>query len=515
MPAEPTSLEQDAVDFAITGRPITDVDKILNMLVNPRECRDLIRYNNGTNGAPTLMYKPQNDFTYDYTTVASSASQQIPGNEAFFVLRKDVVCPLIFFNANPAVGTWIYNWRDISTKTIQFLTPTGFTTCLSPYWGNSDPAATFVPHGAILPAFRSKKSPYRYMWADHWTRAAPSSADGVFVITTVNAADAATNVVTGYFVNLYEWDGTQDRYVSTTSVAIGTSAANITIPNRGGYFRIEALNQDTGLAGCHVSSSGTVPVFAHVSVDNLSQIQSTVTAERLLTVAMKITNASADGFRAGMLYSADVYNGQVWQSLNLGSIQVGALLSVRTRPARNGFYGFPRIEIDDDFEMVNQLANYTNLLNRGDFDGEVYADLDQDTPYKVVSFIIPPPGTFPTDRFFNVELTSIIEGMGNTDLIAPQFGDATPQQWQAAVLLMSSIPSDYENITHWRDILAAIGKVGEVVTPALATQLRTQPNAVAQFLGNVVAPVVQAGFSSLKGLKRKKKNPPMGMIQQV
>lgn len=505
VPSEPTSNE----DLAVLSRPETKVDEIVMMLANPRQARQMVRFSDEGTGAPTLLFKPQNDFTYDYTT--ATVDKQIPAREAMFVLRKDAVVPLIYYDANTAAATWTYAWRNQRTQTVNNPV-TGGLNYIEPYCGNS--IGAFSPHGSVLPAFKTKHNSHRYMWVDGTSGGASNIG-----FETRNNAGAAVNVPAGeaVVVKIYKWDFAQDSYVGTVYIAAGASTGNFPITTTGGYYRVEmyyselvAPTPGTSVQNFWVGSSGTTACFCHPPINNLNNIAESVSAERVLTSSIKISNASSPGFAAGMIYEADVYNGQPWTTLSQGSAQVGRLDSLQTRPAAKGYYGFCRVENLDDFDMRRQMS-INGLVNEAVNSQEIYGDLDHDAPYKVVVFILPPPGTFPSDRFLNVELTTVLEAMGNTDLVEPEYPDASPEQWEAALIVFSSIPSGYENPTHWRDILAAIGKVGATVTPALAEQLRTITTghpllvALAQFGGNVSLPLIEKGFQALQKLKKRKK----------
>ena len=504
MPQEPTTSD----DIAILARPQSKVDEIVMMLANPRQARQMVRFSDDGTGAPTLLFKPQTDFTYDYTSAV--ADKQIPAREAMFILRKDAVVPLIYFDCNTAAALWNYTWYNQASND-NIIPIGGGHNYVEPY--NAHAVSAYAPHGAVLPAFKTRHNSHRYIYVDG-TSAAPSA---LTVVTRDNTA-ATTPVPAGQnvIVRIYQWDFAQDELAGTIYIPAGSSTGAFSI-TRGGYYRCEVFYSElvaptpgTSIQSIFIGTSGTSGVFCHQTINNVNNIAESVSSERVLTSTIKISNASAPGFAAGMIYEADVYNGQPWPTLNQGSAQVGALDSVQTRPAAKGYYGFCRVENLDDFDMRRQMS-INGLANQGVNSQEIYGDLDHDAPYKVVSFILPPPGTFPTDRFLNIELTTVLEAMGNTDLVEPEYPDTSPEQWEAALLIFSSIPSGYENPTHWRDILAAIGKVGATVTPAVAEHLRSITTghpllvALAQFGGNVTLPILEKGFQALTKLKKRKK----------
>lgn len=498
-------MDSDVAALSEALKPETIVDDIVQMLANPRQTRRMVRYASVGTGAPTLLFKPQNDFTLDYT--AAVTDKQIPSREVMFILRRDPVCPLIYFQNNPSNLAWSYEWYSRENNNAQF--PVGLgNNKLQVYNAHDTGVAGFSPHGTVEPAFKASSTPDRYIWVDH------QGGTGIIFVQAADGAGAPVNVPAGKLVyfKVYQWDGSQDKYVGQQTIAAGTSGTNFSVPERGGYMRVEFFNgDDTGvIENCLVTSSGSCSTWCHPSINNVNNIAESISSERVITSTIKISNASAPGFAAGMIYEADVYNGQPWQTLDRGSQQVGALDSVQTRVAKNGYYGFCRVEGEDDFVMARNMS-VCALANQGSNSQEIYADLDDDSPYKVVVFILPPPGTFPSDRFLNIELTTVIEAMGNTDLVEPEAPVATPAQWAAALLIFASIPSGYENPTHWRDILAAIGKVGTAVTPRIAEFLRGIQDghplvvAAAQAGGNFVLPLVNEGFKGLQALKRKKK----------
>lgn len=496
-------------DLAALARPQTKVDEIVMMLANPRQARQMIRFSDEGTGAPTLLFKPQNDFTYDYTTAATD--KQIPSREEMFVLRKDAVVPLIYFNCNTAAAAWLYEWYSREYNTNYFPIGGG-QNYIEPYNAHDAGGAGFRPHGAVEPAFKTKHNSHRYIWVDGY--------GGLSTITVLPADNTGANIVVpagqSVIVKIFQWDFAQDQFVGSIYIAAGAATGNWVVP-AGGYYRLEVYYSElvaptpgTSVQSVLVRSGGTCATWCHPPINNLNNIAESVSSERVLTSTLKVTNASSPGFAAGMIYEADVYNGQPWTTLNQGSAQVGTLDSLQTRAAAKGYYGFCRVENLDDFDMRRQMS-INGLVNQGVNSQEIYGDLDHDAPYKVVVFILPPPGTFPSDRFLNVELTTVIEAMGNTDLVEPEFPDTSPEQWEAALLIFSSIPSGYENPTHWRDILAAIGKVGATVTPAIAEQLRGITTghpllvALAQFGGNVSLPLLETGFKALTKLKKRKK----------
>lgn len=505
MPSEPTSND----DIAVLSRPETKVDEIVMMLANPRQARQMIRFSDEGTGAPTLLFKPQNDFTYDYTT--ASVDKQIPAREEMFVLRKDAVVPLIYFNCNTAGTAWLYEWYSREYNANYFPIGGG-PNYIEPYDAHDAAGTNFRPHGSVEPAFKTKHNSHRYIWVDGF--------NNLSTITVLPGSNTGANIVVpagqALAVKIFKWDFAQDEYVGNIYIAAGAATGSWTVSS-GGYYRLEVFYTEiatptlgTSIQSVLVRSGGTCATFCHPAINNLNNIAESVSSERVLTSTLKVTNASSPGFAAGMIYEADVYNGQPWTTLNQGSAQVGGLDSLQTRPANKGYYGFCRVENMDDFDMRRQMS-INGLANDGVNSQEIYGDLDHDAPYKVVVFILPPPGNFPSDRFLNIELTTVIEAMGNTDLVEPEYPDTSPEQWEAALLVFSSIPSGYENPTHWRDILAAIGKVGATVTPAVAEQLRTITTghpllvALAQFGGNVSLPIIEKGFQALQKLKRRKK----------
>lgn len=505
-PDEPTTAEE----IALLSRPQTKVDEIVMMLANPRQARSMVRFSDEGTGAPTLLFKPQNDFTYDYTT--ATVDKQIPAREEMFVLRKDAVVPLIYFNCNTAASAWLYEWfsREYNSNIFPI---GGGQNYIEPYNAHDAGVAGFAPHGSVLPAFKTRHNSHRYIWVD--------GANSLSTITILPADNAGTNIPVpagqNLVVKIFQWDFAQDEFVGSVYIPAAATTASWTVPSGGGYFRLEVFYTEmvaptpgTSVQSVLIRSGGTCACWSHPAINNLNNIAESVSSERVLTSTLKVTNASSPGFAAGMIYEADVYNGQPWTTLSQGSAQIGALDSVQTRPAAKGYYGFCRVENLDDFDMRRQMS-VNGMANQGVNSQEIYGDLDHDAPYKVVSFILPPPGNFPSDRFLNIELTVVLEAMGNTDLVEPEFPDSSPEQWEAALYIFSSLPSGYENPTHWRDILAAIGKVGAAVTPEVANALRQITTghpllvAAAQFGGNVSLPILQKGFEALQTLKRKKK----------
>lgn len=496
-------------DIAVLSKPTGTVDDIVLMLANPRQSRKMVRFASAGSGAPTLLLKPSNDFTYDYTSAVND--KQIPAREAMFVLRRDSVVPLIYFQCNTAGLAWAYDWYSPATNNINFGIGPG-NNYINPYNAHDVGGAGFSPHGSVEAAMKSKRSPHRYIFVDR------SGGSGALLVTTADDTGSPVNVpaATAIIVKMYQWNGVEDILVSTTVIPAGSQTALIAAPDRGGYLRLEVFNSDiaaptpgTSVQNIQVHAAGTCGCWGHTSINNINNIAESLSAVRCLTSTLKVSNASSPGFAAGMVYEADVFNGQSWQTLDQGSQAVGGLDTVQTRPAAKGAYDFCRVENLDDFDMSPQMS-VNSLTNQGANSQQVFGDLDQDSPYKVIVFILPPPGNFPTDRFLNIELTSVIEGMGNTDLIEPEYPEASPEQWEAALLLFMSMPSGYENPTHWRDILAAIGKVGATVSPKIAEFLRSVQTghplvvAASQFGGNVFYPALTEGFKALQTLKRKK-----------
>lgn len=458
------------------------------------------------------MFKPQNDFTYDYST--ATVDKQIPAREAMFILRRDAVCPLIYFNCNTGGAAWAYNWNSKRSGTALFPVQGGLN-FLDPQNATDVGVAGYAPHGTTQVAMKSRLSDRRYIWIDSF------GGSGTVTFQTCDNAGNVINVpaTTAILIKAYYWNGVEEVQAGSAIIAAGSNSVVFTPVSRGGYIRFDLFNTEfvapvpgVSIQNVRISSTGTCGNWCHISINNLANIAQNLTAVRNITSTLKVTNASAPGFAAGVIYDADVYNGQPWQTLATGSAAVGLLQTVQTRPANKGYYGFCRVEDLDDFEMTSQMS-VTNLgaTNAGFPLNQQYGDLDQEAPYKVVTFILPPPGTFPSDRFVNIELSSVIEGMGNNDVVEPELPIASPEQWEAALLVFSSLPSGYENPTHWRDILAAIGKVGSSVTPEIADYLRSvqagHPLVVAasQFAGNVALPILTAGFRGLEKLKRKKK----------
>lgn len=499
-------------EIEVLARPQSKVDEIVMMLANPRQARQMVRFSDSGTGAPTLLFKAQSDFTYDYTS-ASAENKQLPSRETMFVCRRDAVVPLIYYNANAANAGWAYEWICQESGTAVFPITSG-QNYIEPRY--SHPSLAYAPHGQKLPAFKTKRNSHRYMWVDGC--AANPASILAFLPTDAAGVNIPVPAGTNIVVKIYKWDGHQDELVGTVYMPATTVRSTFGILTDGGYYRVEAFYTEmvaptpgTSIQGMGVSCSGTTANFCHISINNLDNIATSVSAERVLTSTLKVSNASAPGFAAGMIYDADVFNGQPWTTLSKGSAQIGELDTVQTRPAGKGWYGFARLENLDDLDMRTQMS-VNGLLNDGVASEEIYGDLDQDAPYKVAAFILPPPGAnFPSDRFLNIETTTVIEAMGNTDLVEPEYPDTSPEQWEAALLIFASIPSGYENPTHWRDILAAIGKVGATVTPVIAEHLRGITTghpllvAAAQFGGNISLPLFTKGFEALQKLKRKKK----------
>ncbi len=376
------------------------------------------------------------------------------------------------------------------TSTSVFTCNNNAPTVLIPRWAipngsvfSVTPADALAAHGAFLyPA--TDQAGNTYLWCD--------GDAGLLGRIQVLFSDPST-AAGEYTVEFFRWNGRcAVPYGVAVPESIGATNVNFPVPPGGAYmFPVVHVRRNTNVAStCQWGIHTTGGIWQHRAVSNIETIAPIANGIRVNSAAVKLQNNASVNDKNGKIISATVSTFIPWTNIASGYTAVSQLQGYVDRPADNGYYGFLVPDDDDD------LSNFNNDLCMESAVGIARSNttypLQERRPYKVIALEVP----IAVGRSFIWDVCHTIEYLTNKKMVEQGKSQQSPEQAQAAVAVLRSMASDYENPLHFGKILKTIGKYLPRVSATAASVLRMIPDQRSQNAANVFD-YLQPGFEDV------------------
>ncbi len=431
----------------------SDVGRILRALFLPKLHGNNFRL--ASEGAG--MTSAAANMSLSYTSPSwdtATANNQIPANDLMCFLFGNALRAFILFEHNPTGAAFTYVLQNCLGTGTAFALPLFNNTQIVPR--NALPTSVYRPHGDILFPGYDEAGNY-YVWCDNGTALGANTLE-----VNLNAGAAAT---TG-MVTWWRWDGKHAVLHDTTQFAIGQQLYPTRPPVGGAYMFVRVYNEDATITSCTVTITGTQGSWGHHPVSDITTLMTSAFGIRVNSAAVKAQNNASFNNKNGDFITVTVSKAIPWCQLGSGSDTLSGLQNYRERTADNGYYGVILPDSDEDVsEFYDDIA--ADPLRGGTINQFAFP-LSERRPYKAVGLTVP----IAAGRSFTFDVTHTIEYLTNVKLMGQDVSPVSEDSLKAAIVIASTMETDYENPSHWKDIVATIGKYIPQGAKTIASALR-------------------------------------------
>lgn len=465
----------------LMNMPNEPVSRLVRAFALPKEFSDGVRMASEGSGIKTATA----NLTSQYPTTTWSnavASTRIPATDMLFFLFNNILRSCVFFDHNPSAAVMTYGAQFSqggATQACPLLTRTKLQPRLF------TPSTAYRPHGDLL-----------FCGVDEAGDIYVPVDQGNSLFVTLAPAPTTTAGLVEFFL----WDGKKGILVNTQPFVAGQVNYPYTVPVSGEYYAA-VVNSDTSDKTAAYAINGFSPVWCHRPVSNVSTLLTQAGGVRVNFASTKTSNTANDQDKNGNLGSVTMSSAIPWRQYATGYQAFTELEGFVSRLAMKGNYVFNVPDSDNDIdEFYDDIAF-------GGFAGaisQVTYPLSERQPYKAVALTVPSAA----GRAFTFEVTHAIEYLTNVQLVERDISSFSPSQVSAAVQILRTMATDYDNDTHIGDILATIGKYLPRGAASLGKLLKVfsggnpRVNAVSDWLQDES---IQQFGDSLRTFKKKKK----------
>lgn len=437
----------------------SDVASILRALFLPKLYGDSFRL--ASEGAGMKSGCANMSLTYDTTNWENATSGNIlSGNNLMLFLFGNALRAYIQYVYNPGGDEYLYTVYAPDGGTTWPVFARSTTTIVPRYATTS---SLFQPHGPILFPGYDNAGNY-YLWIDSGNTGTDAAAYGLCV--TVPADPAVDNGV----IEWYYWDGQGPQrwnYVSLSTMAAPTTYG-CTPPPFGAYMFVRVTP-----AASSAWTSVTVQIrcnqdaYGHHPVADVQTLMTQAYGLRVNSASVKVQNDAAALYKSGKIISATVAKSRPWTSCEFNSIDdLTRFQNYRERTADKGYYGVILPDSDADVsEYYDDIC--TDSLRGGALVQAAYP-LSERRPYKVVGIQIDDQ----QGRSLTIDVTHTIEYLSNNKYVGQNTSAFSQESLKAAIVIASTMETDYENPTHWKEIVSTIASYIPAGAKALISALR-------------------------------------------
>lgn len=464
----------------------SDVGRILRALFLPKIYGDEFRL--ASEGAG--MKSAAADMSVNYSSGswdAATADNQIPAQDCMGFLMGNALRAFILFEHNPTGQVFTYVLQNCLGTGSSFALPLYNNTQIVPRYASGTSA--YLPHGPILFPGYDEAGNY-YEWADNGTALGTNSLD---VNLNVGAA-----VTTG-LVTWWRWDGKHAVLHDSQNFAVGQQLYTSRPPVGGAYMFVKVYNGDSTVTSCTVTINCSQGSWGHHPVSDITTLMTNAFGIRVNSASVKVQNNASALNRNGDFTTVTVSKSLPWCQIASGADNLSNLQNYRDRVADNGYYGVILPDSDEDvsefYDDICAASGRASTINQFAY------PLSERRPYKAIGLTVP----VAAGRSFTWDVTHTIEYITNNKLVGQGTSTVSEDSVKAAIVIASTMETDYENPTHWKEIVATIGKY----LPKAASVLTS----VARILGvDDVAGYIDSHGDSIESLsttlqsfKKKKK----------
>lgn len=362
----------------------------------------------------------------------------------------------IQYEHNPNGTVFTYNVLNVDGTTT-FPIPYSVATELIPRWAVS--ASAYQPHGNILfPGYDN--AGHYYLWVD-----SGNTTDRGLVVTF----SVPPVLADGGAIEWYVWSGKSEELWHTTTITTGVSSYSCAPPTQGAYMFVRVLMAEGILTQtATLSIVGSTNVFAHHSVSNIESLLQQAYGIRVNSAALRIQNDSSPLYRQGKMVSVTVSSHTSWTMFPpRGADYTTDWQGYRERTADTGYYGVLLPDSDDDISEFYDDIAASSISTAQSLNQAAYPLMER-RPWKMVAITIDEP----QGRSLTFDVTHTIEYLTNNKLVAQTVSNFSEESLTAAIVIASTMETDYENPVHWKRILSTIATYLPLGTKALVTALQ-------------------------------------------
>lgn len=424
----------------------------------------------------------------------ATVTKQLPASNTMGFLFANPCRAFVYYLPNTAAAVSRYDGQaayGLGTETF-YLPNAACITRLQPKGAIPSELDTLAAHGPYMPAGYDQAG-NSYLWADNF------SGEGTVEVNLQTPATLDATVVQFVF-----WNGRNESpWGAAISSTAGQTLFSVPAPAGGAYMSARVMNWEPAGGTCTLNVNTTGAIWAHRTVTNFDSIAPIANGIRVNSAAVKLQNSASIDNKNGKIISATVSKAISWTSIASGYNAVAQLQNYRDRTADNGYYGFLVPDDDNDVSDFYDDICTTALVTDPTFNCGY--PLSDRRPYKVIACDVP----VAAGRAFTWDVIHTIEYQTNKKLVEQGFSPYTEDQIAAAIIVLRSMESDYENPIHIGSILATIGKYLPRAATFASGVLRLmggkEVTGIAQFLDDNASGIAGVG-NSLQAFKKKKKN---------
>jgi hypothetical protein len=393
----------------------------------------------------------------------------LPADELIMCLFGNPLRSYIQFEHNPAGTLFAYQVQNLD-GTLDWVVPQAaavgglpISIELKPRWATG--FSSYLPHGPILFPGVDQTGHY-YLWVDQGVASTnPATVRGLVVHLSQPPVVAAAG-----FIDWWYWNGKNPVHWAQSVITTGAQDYSQTVPAGGAYMYVTITSaEDLGVPQiATLTLQQDSATWGHHCVSDINSLLSSAYGIRVNSATVRVQNDSSPLYRNGKLVSVTVPACTAWNSIAPQGVDyIADLQQYRERVAENGYYGvlLPDSDADvsefyDDISASSYAAAST--LTQAAF------PLVERRPFKIVGLRVPIAG----GRAITCDVTHTIEYLTNNKLVGQNVSSFSEKTLIAAIVIASTMETDYDNPVHWRQILSTIATYLPLGAKALMTALQ-------------------------------------------
>lgn len=430
------------------SKEVAESDRIAASLALPKDI-STIRYAGDFTTSDTAVANPFDVLPLSFygsdAAPPDSTFLQLPQNETFGAIYRNILCSAILYTVPPTNDNWSYD-HYIANYETESLDPSKNATIKIGIFPQTIPIAyakpstdsSFTPHGTIWFPGYVKDDTEKYFWYDD------EGAVNVYMVQSFASEEGNVQLRVLY------WNGRGPSLDSDSTILLGLSAPNEYPIARSGYYCFQvygtgtALDQVVTISMTYENNGST---FGHRCMPFLEDNAASVEAVRIQAASFLVSETAAPINKQGKVTAKQIPRGENWQQFAASGFRgISKLSKAVTIPVETGMYGFLKPSSEADFAIIDDYQTQGGVIQTAGY------------PLLPISdFLI-----------FAVNVDSV---EGRDMLLTLAFGleyettdpwrqvgspKTSPLSWRETWLKIREMEQFYENPTHWRDIFKKI-----------------------------------------------------------
>lgn len=482
------------------------IRQILQALFLPKEFGNGFRL--ASEGAGNKSACANMSLSYDSATWESATTDQfLLEGQLMLFLFANPLRSYIQYDHNPGgnIAEYIVQAVDGTTSWPILASTNGerITTELIPRWAVANSA--YAPHGPVMfPGYDKCGHYYLFVSTGIATPVPPATAYGLVVSLSVApvAADAGT-------IRWYVWSGKGPWLWQSSVITTGVQDYSCIVLDGGAYmYAVVEYTENVANQTASLTIREQAWVWQHHCVSDINSLLTQAYGIRVNSAAIRVQNDAAPLSREGSIVSATIGANASWQTVCSGSQYLTNVQVFRERTADRGYYGIVLPDSDDDVsEFYSDIS--ASAFSTAPTLTQAAFPLNERRPFKAIALNVPTAA----GRSFSFDVTHTIEYLTNNKLVGQNVSDFSEKSLEAAIVIASTMETDYDNPVHWRDILQTIATYlplgAKALTSALqlfnyneiANQIEVRQPSLERFAGNL-SEISQAAAKNKRGTGR-------------